>query len=192
MRNKTGRLFLFVDTETGGTIPTKHSLLQIGLVVWDCNSGIVDTKEFYIKSKQYTVTKKAQQINKFNLDEHNQKAELSKIVMRNMIHFLRQYFSCEESIPIIGHNVQFDINFLKEFFRRNNRSFNRMFSHRYIDMYSLYKTMALAGQMDDINSSAEAFKLFNIKIDERHKALDDCIATVRLFERLLDKIKYKY
>ena len=191
MKNKTGSLFLFIDTETGGIIPTKHSLLQIGLAIWDCNNGIVDKIELYIKSKKYVVTKKAQQINKFNEKEHNQKAEPPKIVISKMMEFLRKYFCNEEAIPIIGHNVQFDVSFLKEFFRKNNRSFDRYFSHRYIDTYSLYKSMVLAGRLDDINSSTDAFRLFNIKVDERHKALDDCIATVQLYETLLHIIREK-
>lgn len=39
MINKAFNRYVFIDTETGGTIPQKHSLLQIGLVIWDYNDG---------------------------------------------------------------------------------------------------------------------------------------------------------
>ena len=44
---------LFIDTETGGINPNKHSLLSIGLVVWDQDNGIIYENEFYIKSEKY-------------------------------------------------------------------------------------------------------------------------------------------
>ena len=65
MNSIANNRYVFVDTETGGLIPTKHSLLSVGLVVWDKSLGIVDQKEVFIKSKRY-VTEKAKSINKFD------------------------------------------------------------------------------------------------------------------------------
>lgn len=185
MNNKTGTKYLFIDTETGGTIPTKHSLLQIGLIVWDCNNGIIAQQDYYIKSKRYVVTKEAMSINKFDRHIHNNKAEEPKIVIEKMIAFLKEYFDENIYMPIIGHNIQFDVSFLQDFFKRNNKSFYQYFSHRLIDTYSVYKTLSLAGRIENINSSSEAFRYFGIKIENRHTAIDDCKATVALFEKLL-------
>ena len=38
---------LFIDTETGGLDPQKHSLLSLALVVWE-KREILDSKEFLI------------------------------------------------------------------------------------------------------------------------------------------------
>lgn len=189
MINKAEDRFVFIDTETGGTIPEKHSLLSIGCVIWDKSIGIIDKKEFFIAHNRFIITKKAQEINKFNRKEQLQKAEKPQEVIESILEFLYEYFDKKVAIPIIGHNIQFDINFLKVFFRKNNRSFNQYFSHRSIDTYSVFKTLVLAGVIEtNIDSSSEAFKYFGIKVDNRHSAIGDCIATVQLFEKLIQLI----
>ena len=186
MINKAFNRYVFIDTETGGTIPQKHSLLQIGLVIWDYNDGIIAKKQFFIKHKRYFVTKEAKKINKFNREEHNKLAQEPAVVIEELLSFLQNYFSKEVYVLIIGHNVQFDVSFLKEFFKKNKRSFNQYFSHRTIDTYSVYKTMVIAGRIkENLNSSADVFKYYNIKIENRHSAIDDCLATVELYEKLL-------
>ena len=186
MNSKAENRFVFIDTETGGTIPTKHSLLQIGVVVWECNKGVLAHKEFHIKHNEYIITKEAQRINKFNLEFYNENALAPNKVIDALLCFLGNYFDSNMLIPIIGHNIQFDVAFLKEFFKGNNRSFNQYFSHRMIDTYSVYKTLVLSGKIDEnLNSSADVFKYFDIRINNRHSAIDDCLATVELYEKLL-------
>jgi len=190
MKNKAYKRFVFIDTETGGIIPKKHSLLSIGLAVWDKDIGILDQTEFYIYSKRYFITQKAKEINKFNRAEHNLIAKEPKVVINDMLNFLYKYFDKDYAIPLIGHNVQFDINFLKVLFENNSRSFNQYFSHRVIDTYSVYKTLEISNRINGIiNSSSDAFKYFGIKVNNRHNALADCIATVELYEKLIKLIQ---
>lgn len=186
MIEKAQNRFVFIDTETGGIDPNKHSLLSVGLCIWDINKNIIDNKEIFIKSDNYIITKNAQKINKFNLIEHNIKAIGPNEAIKEILDFCYNYFDSNIAIPLVGHNIQFDVNFLKKLFKDNNRSFNQYFSHRYIDTYSVFKTCVLAGLIDkNLNSSADAFSYFGIKIKGRHSALGDCIATVELYENLL-------
>ena len=60
---------LFIDTETGGVDPNKHSLLSIGLVVWDSYDGLIYEKEYYVKQREYVITQTARQINKISLED---------------------------------------------------------------------------------------------------------------------------
>lgn len=186
MKNYSDKRFVFIDTETGGIVPGKHSLLSMGVIIWEAGQGILDQKEYFIKSEKYVFTKEAQRINKFDEIEHNKEAESPGIIIKEFLSFLRQYFPEDIYIPLAGHNVQFDINFLKTFFSENNRSFNQYFSHRVIDTYSVYKTLILAGLIDEnINSSHDAFNYFGIQVKQRHDALSDCIATVELYEKMI-------
>lgn len=186
MKTRAGNIFLFIDTETGGLIPTKHSLLSVAFVVWDINIGIIDSAEFFVKSRRYVVTERAKEINGFDREMHNQKAKDQKVVIDEMFGFLYKYFDKNTAIPIIGHNVQFDVNFLKVFFEKNGRSFYQYFSHRIIDTYSVFKTLEISRKIDkNIDSSADAFKYFQIKVENRHSALGDCEATVKLYECLI-------
>jgi len=86
--------------------------------------------------------------------------------------------------------VQFDINFLKQFFIQNDRSFSNLFSHRSIDTYSIVQFLNISGIMDvDIASSSKVFQLLDIKVEKRHSALHDAIATTLLFEKLINRVR---
>lgn len=49
---------LFIDTETGGLDPHKHSLLTIGVVVWDEKLGELYSDEYAVFSDTYTINSK--------------------------------------------------------------------------------------------------------------------------------------
>jgi DNA polymerase III subunit epsilon len=189
MINKACDRILFIDTETGGIDPQKHSLLSIGLVVWEPNKGILDSIQILIKSSEYIITKEAQNINKFDRETHDMTALKPQVVIECMINFIRKYFEENQAIPLAGHNTQFDINFLKRFLDENGRSFGSIFSHRIIDTYSILRYLYYCGRIDqNIASSSEAFRFFNIQVDSRHTALGDAIATAKLFEAMMKLI----
>ena len=51
--------------------------------------------------------------------------------------------------------------------------------------------MVIAGRIkENLNSSADVFKYYNIKIKNRHSAIDDCLATVELYEKLINIIAH--
>lgn len=58
---------LFIDTETGGLDPEKHSLLSVGFVVWDSVLGECYSAEYRLKRKlpDYQSCTKNQQIDRF-------------------------------------------------------------------------------------------------------------------------------
>lgn len=190
MLNISNERYVFIDTETGGTDPNKHSLLSVGVCVWDKNHGIIDQLELFIKHDNYIITKHAASINKFSKDSHEKVAVSPQKAIVCLIEFCRQYFPANYAIPLVGHNVQFDVNFLKNLFKCCGKSFNSFFLHRYIDTYSVYKTLVLADIIhENLNSSSDAFSYFNIKVKKRHSALSDCIATVELYEKMIALIK---
>lgn len=177
---------LFIDTETGGINPKETSLLSIGLVAWE-NGNILDKKEFYIKHDLYRITPQAISINKINLVDFIQKALAPEAVISQILKFIDDNFhECKGNIVIGGHNTNFDINFLKEFLHSNGIKFESIFSHRFIDTASIIKFLYYADKLpQDISSSDEAFRFFNIDIENRHTALDDAFATANLFNSLL-------
>ncbi len=91
---------------------------------------------------------------------------------------------------LAGHNVHFDIAFLKAFFSANRKDFSEFFSHRVIDTSSILHYLYLAGKLKQkAVSSDEAFQLFDIEVEGRHTALGDALATAKLFSKLLTMIK---
>lgn len=185
---KTDKI-LFIDTETGGLDPIENSLLSIGLVVWQ-DYRILDKIEILINDGKLNVTENALQINNINIERHKNIALIPKDAITLMDAFLSKHFSRFEKITLAGHNINFDINFLKAFLLTNGISFGERFSHRSIDTSSILYFLYLAGKLEaNINSSSSAFNKFNIQISDRHTALADALATAELFSKLLKQIE---
>ena len=177
---------LFIDTETGGLDPLRHSLLSIGLVVWE-NLEILDEKEILINDGRLIATDEALSINGIDLDDHAKHAldPASAIVELNS--FVRLHYNAGELITLAGHNVCFDISFLKHFLHDNNIQFGRLFSHRSIDTSSILYYLYLSGKLKvKAISSSEAFEHFGITVEGRHTALGDARATAQLFSLLIN------
>jgi DNA polymerase III epsilon subunit-like protein len=179
---------LFVDTETGGVDPLNDSLLSIGLVVWKA-FNIIDYKEILINDGVLNVTSEALKINGINLDEHKKHALTSKEAIHELDKFLLSHFRQNEKVTIGGHNVNFDVNFLKTFLLHNKYDFHKRFSHRFVDTATILYYLYLSGKLKQKTiSSQEAFEFFGIEIKNRHSALGDAIATAELFSILLKPI----
>jgi DNA polymerase III subunit epsilon len=181
-----GVKLLFIDTETGGLDPQKHSLLSMAMVVWE-DMEIIDSQEILINDGQITTTDEALAINKIDIEEHKKTALSPTLAMDQLLTFISKHFPDQRKITLAGHNVQFDVSFLKRFFSRNNKNFSEFFSHRIIDTSSILYYLYLSGHIKHkAISSDKAFELFEIKVEGRHTALGDAVATAKLFNKLLD------
>ncbi len=170
---------LFIDTETGGLDPKKHSLLSIGLVCWD-NGKITKSKEIFIKENNYIVTPDALEINKINVSNLNEIGITKEEADFQIKHFISCNFGRKEII-IGGHNTHFDMNFLKE-----NNLDNFKYNYRYIDTASILNFFYFLGltkkNLSNLKIACEAFKINN---ENPHSALSDAIATAELFTELI-------
>lgn len=176
---------LFLDTETGGTDPQESSLLSIGIAVWK-NLEIIQSIELLVKEDHMKVNEEALRINGIDLNQHMTQALDSSVAFEILIDFLKENFSERQKITLVGHNIAFDINFLRVFFKKNNSRFDNFFSHRSIDTASILYFLYLSGKLKrKIISSDEAFHEFQIPTSNRHSALGDCLATAKLFNTLI-------
>lgn len=181
---------LFVDTETGGLEPDKDSLLTLALVVWQ-GFEIIDYTEILINDGILKASKEALRINKINLEEHKKEGLAPNVAIIKIEEFLAKHFESNEKITLAGHNVNFDVNFLKFFMTKNNYEFSKKFSHRFVDTSSILYYLYLSGKMKyKMLSSQEAFDFLGIKVAKRHSALGDAMATAKMFSLLL-KMIYK-
>ncbi|SRR5260221_12110259 len=181
---------LFIDTETGGLDPLKNSLLSVAFVVWQ-EFKIIGTKEIFINDGILNVTSESFEINKIDLKKHKKISFNPQDAIKELDNFLNQHFNKDEKITLGGHNINFDVNFLKHFLVSNSYNFSHRFSHRYVDTSTILYYLYLSGKLKQkAISSQEAFDLFGIQVNKRHSALADAIATTDLFTTLL-RIIYK-
>lgn len=184
---------LFIDTETGGLNPLKHSLLSVGMVVWE-DFKLTQSKEVLILEEGLILDEKAMEINKIDIQEHKKLAKSPNEAISEIKSFISQNFEENGKVTLAGHNINFDVNFLRIFLDRNNDDFSRYFSHRFIDTSSILYFLYLSGKLKEkAISSSQAFELFGITFEQnkRHTALADAIATAKLFNQLLKTVAKK-
>lgn len=182
---------LILDTETGGIDPENHSLLSLGAIVWD-DGKLVAEFEVLIAEASLRVTERAMEINRIDLAAHRLRALTPADAMVRFEKFVREHFHNElaggAKVALAGHNVGFDIGFLKRLCRDADVNFEAIFSHRSLDTAAVIRFLSLAGVLPLASAgSEEAFSYFGVPIaaGARHTALGDARATAILLSSLI-------
>lgn len=185
------RLFV-IDTETGGIDPDVHSILSLAGVVW-CDGMLEAELEIKIAEPVMSITGQAMRINRIDLVEHAVDARSPVDAAKRLRAFLRKHFQEElksgAKITLAGHNIGFDVGFLRRLCRMGAAPFEELFSHRSLDTSSILRFLMLSGRADLRGAGLEeALHQFGIVVPEasRHTALGDARATAALLNALIE------
>lgn len=183
---------LVVDTETGGMDPQVHSILSLAGIIWE--DGVIKAEhEVLILEEPLVVTPQALEVNRINLVEHAKRALAPAEAINRFHTFIEASFTSTEAainggVVLVGHNVGFDIGFLRRLCTLTKTPFERMFSHRSLDTASVLRFLHLLGKVPvSATSSSGGFAHFGIDVPQRqrHTALGDARATAELLSRML-------
>jgi DNA polymerase III epsilon subunit-like protein len=179
---------LFIDTETGGTeSPEEHSTLSLGCAAWE-DGKIIGTKEFFILWPVLKITAGALRVNKIKMLDFIEKAKSPEIVKKEFFSFVFDNFGTKYPIVLGGHNTHFDAIRLKHLI--GNRRYNRMFSYRMRDTGSTLAYLQDIGVYPKENSislvNACAYHGIIIRESGEHGALEDALATAKLYTKLIE------
>jgi DNA polymerase III subunit epsilon len=182
---------LVIDTETGGTDPLAHSLLSLGAAVW--SDGEVGARvELFVAEEPLAATAEALEINRIDLATHCARAVRPSEAVTAFEAFVREAFRDEfargEKAVLVGHNIGFDVGFLKRLYRLAGADFESTFSHRTLDTAGVLRFLSLAGlragTAADLTAALSELGI-SVEEDARHTALGDATATALLLTRLL-------
>ena len=176
---------LFVDVETGGLNPGVNSLLQVGMVAY-IDGDIRDMLEFSIREENYVVSAYSLEYNGLDLYKDIYKLGVSKgDAVLNITDFIKKNFL--DKPVFVGHNPSIDKYFLRDLFTQCHMEMDDHISHRMIDTMSLLWGLYIAGKVPySACSSTGAYEYFKIPTPDKHRAIPDCVATIDLFEHLID------
>lgn len=161
-------MFISLDLETTGINPGKDKIIEFGAVKFDLN-GQIETYQTLINPGvplPQIITHITGLTDK-DLAEAPSFEEKKEEILKFM-----------GDLPIVGHNIQFDIDFL----RAQNLEIKNL----------QYDTLQLSSILFPSLPSYSLEILSNIlslKHEEKHRALDDSIAAMELFIKLADKFK---
>jgi len=172
---------LVLDTETGGLDPSTDALLSIGLVDWR-DGEVRRTEEILVDPEGLVCGAKAMEVNRIDLDIHLAYSVSRAEAARRVREFCRPM-----GRPwITGHNVQFDISFVRRLF--TPEELRRTFSHRVMDTMQVLAYLGHCGLIPDgIGKLDQAIQHFGIDVPagQRHTALADALATASLYTKLV-------
>ncbi len=177
-----------IDTETGGTDPGEHSLLSIALVrVGRGTPGAPSpTWGVFVKEPVLSVTPEALEINQIDLRTLGARGYPPRGACSALTLFFAQQGLDPKRVLLCGHNVAFDVGFLKRLYRVAGVTYPD-FNYRTIDTHAIMWALGAAGKMPMCSSLDEGLAHFGIKVPEgeRHTALGDAVATSKLLLSLL-------
>ena len=173
MAKKKKKIYAIIDIETTGGMAKRDKITEIAIVLHDGTNKIdqFDTLINPERSIPYEITRITGITNEMVADAPKFYEVAKKIV------------EMTEGAIFVAHNVRFDYSFIREEFARLGFTYTRK-------------------QLCTVRMSRKAFpglksyslgnliRHFNISVNARHRALDDTLATVELFEKMLHESMY--
>lgn len=172
---------LVLDTETGGLDPETDALLSVGLVDWQ-DGDVLRQAEIMVDAEGLACDPKALAVNNIDLDVHH----AYSVSRQEAARCIREFCRPMGRPWLTGHNIQFDIGFVRRLFTREE--LRRTFSHRVLDTMQVLAYLGHCGRIPDgIGKLDQAIEHFGIDVPtgRRHTALADALATASLYTELL-------
>jgi DNA polymerase-3 subunit epsilon len=183
MKRKTSNL-LVIDIETTGPNPFLHDPLSVALVPVQ---GRTAPAEINVRIDNPAWTSYG--LRNFKAFEDDWKR--SALNPGDAVHEIESYLgrvSPREEAVLVGHNVGFDMSFLRKLAYLAGQEAIKGLCHRTLDTYTLlYLALSRGLVPQSALSSDGAFEFFAIRVpsERRHTALGDALATRELFAKLL-------
>jgi DNA polymerase-3 subunit epsilon len=193
LRHQNSSKLVIIDTETGGIDPLKASILALAAVIWE-NGEIRDQIELHIKESPIVAEPEALRINRIDLKDLTTYGLVPRAAVEQFEKFLNRSFDPQEEVVLAGHNISFDIAFLKRLYRLAGCDYPKRFSHRTFDTASVLRYLNLGSVIHTTDvSSNTAFAYFNVSPSEekRHSALADALATAHLITGLVRLLEHR-
>lgn len=185
---------LFIDLETTGTDPDTHMITQIAAEYY---VGGQKQKDFFTKVKAIpqpgtAVSLEALKITKQSLQDTMTNGKDEAEALMEFVDWLLELDTSK--LCICGHNVNFDINFIKALFKKYRlEQFDRVVSYRVEDTCSLARSMQKAGLLPldavGLGKLSSSLGISIPKGEHLHNAATDVKITAKIYYRLLDILK---
>ena len=188
---------LYIDCETTGTDPIKNDIIQISLII-EVNNVIKEKHNIFMQPYRYD------NINPTALEIQNRTVQEIKAYptpddgYKKIISVFNSYidrYDKKDKFDYVGYNVHFDINFLFQFFKRNNNPYLFSYIGNKIDVYGLLQFLVATNKINDMNHLPNlrlqtVCDAFGVHI-EAHDSMSDVEATRELFKKIDKKITIK-
>lgn len=184
---------LVIDTETGGLDPNHDSLVSLAAVLWK-DGEIVAEIQIFVNEPKPRIDAGAIAVHGIDPKWLKLNGSSPRRAVREFERFVATHFPRLEKgdVQLAGHNVAFDVAFLKRLYRLARVRFPSFYSHRVLDTASLGLFFILSGNLPKGSATSDKlFSHFSIPFTQgsRHSALGDARATAQLINEFLKMVK---
>lgn len=182
-------MYIGFDCETTGTDPSTCQLLTVSFCVLSAEMERVDSLNLSLRSDTgYHVFPDAMRVNKIDIVNHHESALSLDNARRILLEFLNKHKGAFTMIPV-GHNIQFDIGFLKGSGLMTGEEIRKYFSFGMIDTMVVSQFMKLCGKIPkrqriSLTSLSEYYNL-DRRQDLEHSAEYDVSMTVDVLKKMV-------
>jgi DNA polymerase III subunit epsilon len=183
---------IYLDTETTGLDYKLCDIWQIGAIV-EIDGDIVDRQNFLMAPKKNARIEsgalKLQNMTKSDLYALPDRVKRFKLLKKILNNYVSPY-DLNDKFLIIGYNVQFDIQFLRQFWLSfGDKYFNSYFLVPAIDVMGLAGLYSVKYGIPFANFKLQTVcDFFGVKLTA-HDAMSDIEATMILYKILLQTIR---
>jgi DNA polymerase III epsilon subunit-like protein len=184
-----------IDVETGGLDPQQHAILSLGVVALDTASGHTTALELLINDPHGDVTEQAIRKNRLDPAQVRRTGLSPGEAVRRLEDFVLPHLQAGQRAVLAGHNVAFDVAFLRRLYRlaAAEDDFNARYGYRTVDLHSAYMLLAEAGLVPWLARASLDAIAFSLGVpqdpDKRHTALGDALTTARCLWKLLQRAR---
>lgn len=188
---------LYIDCETTGVDHRHHDIIQISLII-EVNNVIKEKHNIFMQPSRYdNIDPTALEIQNRTVDEiksYPTQDDGYKKIISVFNRYIDRY-NKKDKFDYVGYNVHFDINFLFQFFKRNNNPYLFSYIGNKIDVYGLLQFLVATNKINDMNHLPNlrlqtVCDAFGVHIDA-HDSMSDIEATRELFKIIDKKITIK-
>ncbi len=170
---------IFFDTETTGLDAAKNGIIELALVRTTPDaSQILDRFEtkIVLEPHRYNVSEEALQVNGYTAEKWASARSLED-TLSEVSRFIPW------GVQMAGHNIQFDLAFLKESYKRCGFRAPNFYYHT-VDTMSLGQPLVVKGHIPNVKLvTLSAF--FGVEHANAHTAMGDVLATIEVYRRIL-------
>lgn len=143
--------YIAFDCETTG-INENCNLLTVSFIVLDSDLNEIECLNISLKNNNgYHIYPEAMGVNKIDIIKHHRNSLDIVDARKKLLTFLNKYKLQYSLIPI-GHNIQFDIKFIKKSGLLTDTEYSKYISYNSIDTISIAQFLKLSGVLHEKQS----------------------------------------
>ena len=164
--------FIAIDLETTGLIPKEESIIEVSAIKF--KNGKEESTFTYLLAPDKLISPFIEDLTGISNEMVKGKPSFLDI-LDELIDFIG-------NMPIVGHNVQFDINFIK--YHSNDR-YDLSETNLVCDTYLLSKFILFSNEQYSLESISE---FYNLSTEGSHRALNDARNSGKILIRLIEEL----